>query len=88
MDVLSLELLEFDRVRDAIAARAESTRARARLAEGIDLSKLKAIGGKSPAAKTIDALGAQGLLCRRGEQLAATPSGRLLLERLILELAA
>lgn len=32
MDVLSLELLEFDRVRNAIAARAESVRARARLA--------------------------------------------------------
>ena len=32
MDVLSLELLEFDRVRDAIAARAESLRARATVA--------------------------------------------------------
>jgi len=59
-----------------------------RLAEGIDLQRLQAISGKSPEAKTIDALSAQGLVHRQGERLAATPSGRLVLERIILELAA
>jgi putative oxygen-independent coproporphyrinogen III oxidase len=59
-----------------------------RLAEGIDLSRLRSFGGKSPEAKTIDALSAEGLVFRQGERLSATPSGRLVLERLILELAA
>jgi oxygen-independent coproporphyrinogen-3 oxidase len=58
-----------------------------RLAEGIDLKRLRSIGGKSPEVKTIDALSAQGLVWRQGERLAATPAGRLVLERLILELA-
>jgi putative oxygen-independent coproporphyrinogen III oxidase len=59
-----------------------------RLAEGIDLNRLEAIGGRAPRGKVIDSLGAQGLLRRQGERLAATPSGRLVLERIILELAA
>jgi hypothetical protein len=33
-------------------------------------------------------LSAQGLVRRQGERLTATPSGRLVLERIILELAA
>ena len=59
-----------------------------RLAEGIDLAKLEAIAGKVPRGKVIDSLGAQGLVRRQGERLTATPKGRLVLERLILELAA
>ena len=59
-----------------------------RLAEGIDLERLQAISGRAPSAQTVDALSAQGLVEREGERLAATPSGRLVLERIILELAA
>jgi putative oxygen-independent coproporphyrinogen III oxidase len=59
-----------------------------RLAEGIDLNRLAAIGGRAPRGKIIDSLGAQGLVRRQGERLFATPKGRLVLERLILELAA
>jgi len=59
-----------------------------RLTEGIDLQRLQAISGKAPSRQTVDALSAQGLVRRQGERLAATPSGRLVLERIILELAA
>ncbi len=59
-----------------------------RLAEGIDLQRLQAISGRAPSRQTVDALSAQGLVRREGERLAATPSGRLVLERIILELAA
>jgi putative oxygen-independent coproporphyrinogen III oxidase len=59
-----------------------------RLAEGIDLTRLQAISGRVPSSQTMDALSAQALVRRQGERLAATPSGRLVLERIILELAA
>jgi putative oxygen-independent coproporphyrinogen III oxidase len=59
-----------------------------RLAEGIDLRRLQAIGGKVPSGDKIAALATQGLIQRDGNLLAATASGRLVLERLILELAA
>jgi oxygen-independent coproporphyrinogen-3 oxidase len=59
-----------------------------RLAEGNDLNRLEAIGGRLPHGNVIDSLCAQGFLRRQGERLAATPKGRLVLERLILELAA
>ena len=59
-----------------------------RLAEGIDLERLQAMSGKAPRSETMAALAAQGLVRRRGERLTATPSGRLVLERIILELAA
>jgi oxygen-independent coproporphyrinogen-3 oxidase len=59
-----------------------------RLAEGIDLNRLRSIGGAIPRTNTIEALSTEGLIHRRGERLAATPQGRLVLERLILELAA
>jgi oxygen-independent coproporphyrinogen-3 oxidase len=59
-----------------------------RLAEGIDLERLQAISGRAPSSETVDALSAQGLVRRQGERLTATPSGRLVLERIILELAA
>lgn len=59
-----------------------------RLAEGIDLRRLHAISGRAPRTHIVDALSAQGLVRRQGERLAATASGRLVLERIILELAA
>jgi oxygen-independent coproporphyrinogen-3 oxidase len=59
-----------------------------RLAEGIDLARLSAIDGREIDAKRIGALAGEGLLRRDGNRLAATPKGRLVLERLILELAA
>jgi putative oxygen-independent coproporphyrinogen III oxidase len=58
-----------------------------RLSEGIDLARLAAIGGTVDA-KRIDALAEEGLIARDGERLAATPQGRLVLNSLILELAA
>jgi oxygen-independent coproporphyrinogen-3 oxidase len=58
-----------------------------RLSEGIDLAGLAAIGG-SLAETRLAALEADGLLTRHSDRVAATPKGRLVLERLILELAA
>ena len=59
-----------------------------RLSEGIDLARLAAIGGSSLDDARIRALEAEGLLARRDTRVAATPKGRLVLNRLILELAA
>jgi oxygen-independent coproporphyrinogen-3 oxidase len=59
-----------------------------RLSEGIDLARLAAIGGPPLDQRRIEALAHQGLIERGGERLAATPKGRLVLNRLILELAA
>jgi putative oxygen-independent coproporphyrinogen III oxidase len=59
-----------------------------RLAEGIDLQRLEAIGGRAPTATRVEALAAAGLVTRNGNWLTATGSGRLVLDRLILELAA
>ena len=58
-----------------------------RLTEGIDLAQLEAIGGRAPRQERIEALANEGLLKRDGDHLAATPAGRLVLERIILELA-
>jgi oxygen-independent coproporphyrinogen-3 oxidase len=58
-----------------------------RLSEGIDLARLAAIGGVLDRER-IDALEVEGLLARNDTRLAATPKGRLVLNRLILELAA
>ena len=58
-----------------------------RLTEGIDLARLEAIGGRAPRQKQIETLKDEGLLRRDGDRIAATPSGRLVLERIILELA-
>jgi len=58
-----------------------------RLSEGIDLNRLAAIYGRGLETR-IGALASNGLLKRAGNQLAATPKGRLVLNRLILELAA
>ena len=59
-----------------------------RLAEGLDLTRLEALSGRSLDTSRLDALESSGFLARNGERLRATPSGRLVLERLILELAA
>ena len=59
-----------------------------RLSEGIDLERLAAIGGRVLDAARIDALAQEGLVERKGTRLVATPQGRLVLNRLILELAA
>jgi putative oxygen-independent coproporphyrinogen III oxidase len=58
-----------------------------RLSEGIDLARFAALGGTVDD-KRIDALANEGLIARDGERLAATPQGRLVLNSLILELAA
>ncbi|MGH6793233.1 MAG: radical SAM family heme chaperone HemW [Methyloceanibacter sp.] len=55
-----------------------------RLAEGIDLKRLEHRIDE----KRIFALESEGLLARNGDRLTATPQGRLVLDRLILELAA
>jgi oxygen-independent coproporphyrinogen-3 oxidase len=59
-----------------------------RLAEGIDLERLAAIGGRALGEERLAALEGDKLIARRGTRLAATPEGRLVLNRLILELAA
>jgi putative oxygen-independent coproporphyrinogen III oxidase len=59
-----------------------------RLSEGIDLARLAAINGSALDDARIRALEAEGLLERRDTRLAATTKGRLVLNRLILELAA
>lgn len=59
-----------------------------RLAEGIDMQRLQTIGGCNLAQAHLAALAAQGLVTLRGDRLAATQEGRVVLDRLILELAA
>lgn len=59
-----------------------------RLTEGCDLSRFNALRGASlPEARLNDLIN-DGFLRREGEQLIATPSGRLVLNRLLLELCA
>jgi putative oxygen-independent coproporphyrinogen III oxidase len=59
-----------------------------RLSEGIDLARLAAINGNALDEARISVLESEGLLARHATRLAATPKGRLVLNRLILELAA
>jgi putative oxygen-independent coproporphyrinogen III oxidase len=59
-----------------------------RLSEGIDLARLAAIDGRTIDETRLSALTQAGLIARHGARLAATPKGRLVLNRLILELAA
>jgi oxygen-independent coproporphyrinogen-3 oxidase len=59
-----------------------------RLAEGIDLARFAAIGGSALDEDRLDALKSDGLIARDGSRLTATPAGRLVLNQLILELAA
>jgi oxygen-independent coproporphyrinogen-3 oxidase len=58
-----------------------------RLSEGIDLKRLAAICGRGLDEERMSALTSDGLLRREGDRLAATTKGRLVLNRLILELA-
>ncbi len=59
-----------------------------RLSEGIDVARLAAIRGRALDEARVAALAQDGLIAKNGMRLAATPKGRLVLERLILELAA
>jgi putative oxygen-independent coproporphyrinogen III oxidase len=59
-----------------------------RLSEGIDLNRLATIDRRGLDQDRVSALACQGLLIRDGNRLAATAKGRLVLNRLILELAA
>ena len=59
-----------------------------RLAEGLDLDAYRARWGTAPDAARIDALVREGVLARTGARLTATPKGRLVLNRVIAELAA
>lgn len=59
-----------------------------RLSEGIDLTRLAAIGGRTLDEGRLGTLACEGLIQRNGARIAATPQGRLVLNRLILELAA
>jgi putative oxygen-independent coproporphyrinogen III oxidase len=59
-----------------------------RLAEGMDLARFAALSGHAIDETHLAGLAGDGLVARNGSRLVATPSGRLVLERLILELAA
>ncbi|HML91493.1 radical SAM family heme chaperone HemW [Methyloceanibacter sp.] len=59
-----------------------------RLVEGLDMARFAALGGAALDEALIETFVAEGLLRRNGTRLTATPSGRVVLERLILELAA
>lgn len=59
-----------------------------RLAEGVDLARLADTAGRRLDESRLAALEGEGLVVRNGPRLAATASGRLVLDRLILELAA
>jgi putative oxygen-independent coproporphyrinogen III oxidase len=59
-----------------------------RLAEGINVNRLAAIDGRTLDPARVAALEAEGLLTRRQDRLQATGKGRLVLDRLIVELAA
>jgi oxygen-independent coproporphyrinogen-3 oxidase len=58
-----------------------------RLSEGIDASRFEALGGEPLDETRIGTLVEDGLLLRNGKRLMATPQGRLVLERMIVELA-
>ncbi|MEZ5828355.1 MAG: radical SAM family heme chaperone HemW [Hyphomicrobiales bacterium] len=59
-----------------------------RLAEGLDLARLETLSGKALDETRLNALESEGLVARDAGRLKATQSGRLVLERVILELAA
>jgi oxygen-independent coproporphyrinogen-3 oxidase len=80
--------IESDEALDAAEVADEYLLMGLRLSEGIDLARHAAIGGPPLDERRIEALAHQGLIERGGERLAATPKGRLVLNRLILELAA
>lgn len=59
-----------------------------RLAEGVDLERIEAWRGAPFDQKRLAALEADGLIRRQGSRIAASREGRVVLDRLILELAA
>jgi putative oxygen-independent coproporphyrinogen III oxidase len=59
-----------------------------RLSEGIDLERFAALRGRVLDEQRIAALAQDGLVALNDTKLAATPKGRLVLDRLIVELAA
>jgi oxygen-independent coproporphyrinogen-3 oxidase len=59
-----------------------------RLSEGVDLRRLAEIDGRILPKARIEEMATKGLVERRGDRLTATPAGRLVLDRLVLELAA
>jgi oxygen-independent coproporphyrinogen-3 oxidase len=58
-----------------------------RLSEGIDLARLAALRGRALDEARVAGLARDGLVARNGPRLAATPKGRLVLDRLIVALA-
>jgi oxygen-independent coproporphyrinogen-3 oxidase len=58
-----------------------------RLAEGADLARYKALAGAPLDERRIRNLAEEELLTRTGERIAATPRGRLVLNRIIEALA-
>ncbi len=59
-----------------------------RLAEGADPARYRALAGAALPAERIAALEGDGLVCRPGGRLAATPAGRIVLNRVLAELLA
>jgi oxygen-independent coproporphyrinogen-3 oxidase len=59
-----------------------------RLSEGIDVARLAAMRGRALDEARVAALARDGLVAKNGTRLAATRKGRLVLDRLIVELAA
>ena len=59
-----------------------------RLTEGLDVARFEALGGQKLDFSRLETFERDGLLARSGARLKATATGRLVLERLILELAA
>jgi putative oxygen-independent coproporphyrinogen III oxidase len=80
--------IESDEALDAAEAADEYLLMGLRLREGIDLARLAAIDGRALDETRLSALAQTGLIDRTGARLAATPKGRLVLNRVILELAA
>ena len=80
--------MESDEVLSAEQAADEYLLMGLRLSEGIDLERLAAIDGRVLAEDRVGALARDGLIARNGKRLAATPKGRLVLDRLVVELAA
>jgi oxygen-independent coproporphyrinogen-3 oxidase len=80
--------IESDEALDAAEAADEYLLMGLRLSEGIDLARLAAIDGRALDETRLSALAQAGLIDRNGARLAATPKGRLVLNRVILELAA
>jgi putative oxygen-independent coproporphyrinogen III oxidase len=60
-----------------------------RLAEGIDLTRLAALTGLTPAETAVAELAGRGLIGRRaGNRLAATAAGRIVLDQVVLRLSS